>query len=444
MLDVKNPEIKVDDIMRRIQEKIRLRPEPAAIRQEPRAAFAPGASAPDSSRMINQLLVQAQELARVGMTLPPMSRMRGLKRTLATQVAKIFLRLAQLVTRDQRAFNEAVVAALRAIFDRLSQEGARTAQIADRLSREVGAAREELTGKIAQDIAALGQLEGRVRTMDQEAESGRRTHAVALSQLRTTISLQDRRLTLLLEEVKKRLPHPLDDEQLQTFAEELPHVADASYLSFEDEFRGSREEIKGRVAVYLPKLRGAEAGTEKWPILDVGCGRGELLEVLRKDGLKASGVDTNSAAVDCCRKLELDVELGDAFAVLSKIPDGSLGGLTALHVIEHLPFPLVLKLLDEALRVLRPGGIAIFETPNPKNILVGASNFYIDPTHRNPVHPQTLRYLMEARGMIQIESLMLHPYPKEMHVPEGDSVVARLFNEYFYGPQDYAVLGHRP
>jgi len=93
--------------------------------------------------------------------------------------------------------------------------------------------------------------------------------------------------------------------------------------------------------------------------------------------------------------------------------------------------------------VLRPGGIAIFETPNPNNVLVGATNFYLDPTHRNPVHPQTLQYLVEARGLIQVETMMLHPYPEEMRIPE-DTPVARIFNEYFYGPQDYAVVGRRP
>jgi O-antigen chain-terminating methyltransferase len=276
-----------------------------------------------------------------------------------------------------------------------------------------------------------------------EVESGQRAYDLKLDQLRTALSLQERRLTLLLEEARRRLPEPFDPVQLQTFAEELPHVADAGYLAFEDAFRGSREEVKQRVSIYVAKLRAAEAGTDKAPILDLGCGRGELLEVLEEQGLKASGVDSNTAAVDQCRELKLDVLLGDAFEELAKLPDGSLGGLTALHVVEHLPFPLVMKLLDETLRVLRPGGIVIFETPNPNNILVGATNFYLDPTHRNPVHPQTLRYLLEARGLTQVETMMLHPYPREMRIPE-DTAVARTFNEYFYGPQDYAVLGRRP
>ena len=501
MLDVKNPEIDVEAIMQRIQDKVRLRREAPPAQAEPRAAVP--AAQPDAGLVITQHLANAREFAQVGLAVPPMSQTHGLKRAFATIVAKIVLRLAQLFIRDQRQFNLAILEALQAFADRTQQQSSEMSQAADRLAREASAGKQELTAKIgavshdvgvvvrdvelvtrnvgvvvrdvelvtrnvggmSRDLAALDQrlieqrlpLERRVDELELRmgaaharmaaAESAlaaeRHSHAVLLGQVRTAVSLQERRLTLLLEETRRRLPKPLDEKQLQTFANELTHVQDAKYLSFEDTFRGSREDIKQRVSIYVPRFRAAEAGTDKAPILDVGCGRGELLEVLRHEGLKAAGVDSNVAAVDKCRELGLDVALGDLFETLAKTADGSLGGLVALHVVEHLPFALLQKLLDEALRVLRPGGIVIFETPNPLNILVGASNFHIDPTHRNPVHPQTLHYLVETRGLIQVESLMLHPYPKEMRVPE-DTAVARMFNEYFYGPQDYAVLGRRP
>jgi O-antigen chain-terminating methyltransferase len=294
------------------------------------------------------------------------------------------------------------------------------------------------------DLASL-RADLQTRVADLQATEAR-THGeigTKLAQLRTSTSLQERRLDSLLEEARKRLPAPFDSEQLEAMAAEAPHVWDATYLHFEDGFRGSREDIKQRVAEYLPKLRAAGAGAPDRAILDLGCGRGELLEVLHAERLSASGVDMNRAAVEQCRERGLPVELGDAFETLSRVPDGSLGAVTALHVVEHLPFPLVVKLLDEALRVLRPGGIAILETPNPKNVLVGSANFYIDPTHRNPVHPETLEYLMEARGLIRTETLMLHPFPPQMRLPDADSELARRFNEYFYGPQDYAVVGYR-
>lgn len=426
MLDVQNPEIRVDEIMQRIQEKVRLRREQGAPAQAGTAQSFP----PDSSIMINQLVAQARDFAQVGVSVPPMTRTRGLKRAIARVFAHVFLRIAQLITRDQRSFNNAMLAAFQAFMERVAQQQGELVRGADQFGRQM-----------SQRVA---ELEAKLRNMEEQSAEERHAQALKLSQLRTTISLQERRLTLLLEEAKRRLPEALDRQQLQTFADELPHIPNASYLGFEDEFRGSREDIKRRVAVYVPKLREAGAGMQSFPILDLGCGRGELLEVLRSEGLVASGVDSNAAAVELCRALNLDVKVGDAFAVLGGISDGSLGGLSALHVVEHLPFELVVKLLDEALRVLRPGGILILETPNPKNVLVGSCNFYIDPTHRNPVHPQTLHYLVEARGMVGVETLPLHPFPKEMQVPVGDSPMARLFNELFFGPQDYAVLGRRP
>jgi O-antigen chain-terminating methyltransferase len=368
---------------------------------------------------VDEVLARAQEVAQVGASLPPMKQMRGIKRTLAGAVGRAFLRVAQIITRDQRAFNLAALEALRT--------GA--AQVLA-LRNEAAALRSELSSARA-----------RIDEVQTAESSARETK---IGQLRTSISRQERQLALFFEAASKGTPAVAGAERLEPLTAEASHLWDPTYLQLEDDFRGSREEIKGRIAVYVPKFRAAGAGTAAAPILDLGCGRGELLEVLQADGLTASGVDTNRAAVEECRERGLRVELRDAFEALGKVPDGSLGGLAAVHLVEHLPFSLLLKLIDEALRVLRPGGIAVFESPNPMNVLVGSANFYIDPTHRNPVHPLTLRHLLEARGMVGIETMMLHPVPPEKRVPDADSELARRFNEYFYGPQDYAVVGRRP
>ena len=419
MLDVKNPEIRVDEIMQRIREKVRTRSQA----RSPAATLPPVALDLGGWEPVDGMLARAQEVAQVGASVPPMTRMRGLKRVVAGSVARAFLRLAQVITRDQRSFNLATIDVLRTMDERARREAGHLAA----LRAELASLRSDLSRRIDEVQAADSR---------------------ALGQLRTSLSLLERRFERFVDEAGnhaavKHTPAPVGAENGPVVATESAQLWDAIYLRFEDEFRGTREEIKARVAVYLPKFREAGAGTEASPILDLGCGRGELLEVLRTEGLVASGVDTNRAAVEQCRQQGLSVELGDAFEVLRKLPDGSLGGLAALHFVEHLPFPLVLKLLDEALRVLRPGGVAIFETPNPRNVLVGSSNFYIDPTHRNPVHPLTLRHLMEARGLVGVETMMLHPLPPEARVPDASSELARRFNEYFYGPQDYAVVGRR-
>jgi SAM-dependent methyltransferase len=362
MLDVKNPEIDVDALMQRIQEKVQER----RVTVPPDdAGPLPAGGAPANSAM-EQLLARARQVAAIGADLPAMKRTRGAARMIARPIAKAFLRISQLITRDQRAFNFAILDAVRSLHDR--------------------------SGEVLSQLAS------------------------ARSQI---ASLR---------------------EQLRV-ATEAPRPDDGRYLAFEDAFRGSREEVKKRVAIYLPHLQEG-AGPERRPILDVGCGRGELLELLREEGLPASGVDSNRAAVDQCRARGLDVAERDAFDALGEISDGSLGGLTAIHVVEHLPAALLFKLIDEALRVLRPGGVLILETPNPQNVLVGAGDFYLDPTRRNPIHPRALQVLVETRDMVHVETLMLHPYPPEKRVPE-DSPLARRFNDSFYGSQDFAVIGRR-
>jgi O-antigen chain-terminating methyltransferase len=124
------------------------------------------------------------------------------------------------------------------------------------------------------------------------------------------------------------------------------------------------------------------------------------------------------------------------------LPDASQGVVTCFHVVEHLPLETVLQMLGEALRVLQPGGLAIFETPNPRNVLVGSCNFYYDPTHRNPLPGPVLQFMLEARGFARVEVLDLNP--SDAQPVAGDDDLVRRFNEYFYGPMDYAALGWKP
>jgi SAM-dependent methyltransferase len=216
---------------------------------------------------------------------------------------------------------------------------------------------------------------------------------------------------------------------------------DGLYLEFENQFRGERKDIKNRLRVYLPLLREHGIGTPLMPVLDVGCGRGEWLELLRESGMTARGVDNNRAMLTDCRERQLPVEEGDAVDYLRTLEAGSLGCVTGHHIIEHLPFASLVDLLDETVRILKPGGVAIFETPNPANLMVGAERFYFDPTHRNPLPSPLMRFLVEARGLDRVGILELQPGPEEMRLPDDGSKLTERFNQMFYGPQDYAVIG---
>lgn len=217
---------------------------------------------------------------------------------------------------------------------------------------------------------------------------------------------------------------------------------DAYYAQFEDHFRGTSEEIRERLRAYLPILDGDSIRELNAPALDLGCGRGEWLGLMREYGIEARGVDLNRVMIDRCRAAGLDVVEVDAGRYLSSLADESVSVLSGFHIVEHLPFHDALALLDQALRVLKPGGMLILETPNPENLLVGACYFYFDPTHRNPLPPEALRFAVSARGFERVEILRLQP-PVLGPDESMEGLPVFVANAFLAG-QDYAIIGRKP
>jgi SAM-dependent methyltransferase len=224
---------------------------------------------------------------------------------------------------------------------------------------------------------------------------------------------------------------------------------DSVYAAFENRFRGEPAELRERLASYLPLLEGLA------PVADLGCGRGEFLDLLRERGIAARGVDGNARFVAECRARGLDVRHGDLLAFLGGEPDKSLGGLFAAQVAEHLPPRSLLALLAESHRVLRPGGLLVLETVNPRSLVGFLEVYNRDLTHERPLHPDTLRFLAAAAGFsdVRIElrtpvepAAQLQPVPSEGLPPRAAQAmnenVERL-NALLYGPQEYALLGRR-
>ncbi len=217
---------------------------------------------------------------------------------------------------------------------------------------------------------------------------------------------------------------------------------DAFYMAFEDSFRGSPDEIKQRLLIYLGPLAAAGLKATGKPILDLGCGRGEWLELLREQNYPAYGIDLNGLNVSRGIESGLDMRREDAIGHLRGLADGSLAAVTAFHLIEHLPFETLIELVEQAHRALMPGGIMILESPSPENIQVGAYSFYNDPTHRHPIPASVARFMVENCGFPHPEVLRLNPCPETDRVAD-DSDLGRRFNQFFYGAQDYAVIGRK-
>ncbi|MEH2365199.1 class I SAM-dependent methyltransferase [Nostoc sp.] len=260
--------------------------------------------------------------------------------------------------------------------------------------------------------------------------------------LKNDLMQQKRLITMFMQEARKRLPEPFSQEQLKTFINEDIHFLDAFYVAFEEKFRGSREDILSRLKVYLPLIEEAKVGTAESPILDVGCGRGEWLELLQDSGYITRGLDINRVMIEQCRIRGLEVIEGDVISYLQSLPDASLGAVTGFHIIEHLAFEVLLKLFSETMRVLKTGGLVIFETPNPDNILVGSNTFYLDPTHRNPLPSPTIAFVAESFGLSKVTCIKLHPDTIQPRLTGSE--LAERFSDYFYGPQDYALVGFKP
>jgi O-antigen chain-terminating methyltransferase len=184
-------------------------------------------------------------------------------------------------------------------------------------------------------------------------------------------------------------------------------MSDSFYRAFEDQYRGSRELIKSRLRVYLPFLEPLIGLYSDAKAMDLGCGRGEWLELMQETGFKPYGVDLDEGMLSSCRKLKLPVKKGDAVAFLAALPGESQAVVSAFHVVEHISFEQLQTVVSEALRVLKPGGLLIMETPNPENLIVATRSFYLDPTHLHPIPPQLLSFLPEYYGFKRVKTLRL-------------------------------------
>ena len=230
-------------------------------------------------------------------------------------------------------------------------------------------------------------------------------------------------------------------------------VDSLTYVEFEDRFRGSRGDISGRVQSYVPLLA---ASTD---IVDIGCGRGEVLTLLKARGIAARGVDVNRGMVERCRAEGLDVEQSDALTFLERQADGGIGGLVAIQVVEHFEPAYLMRVLETAYHKMRPGAPLVLETINPACWMAFFETYIRDLTHQRPLHPETLRYLVEASGFSAVDVQFRQPVGdgdrlgRVTVAPAGTDEVTKIataindhadkLNARLFSSMDYAVVARR-
>ena len=323
----------------------------------------------------------------------PLERRPGLRGALLYPVKKVLRRLMRFYVEpfaaDQRAFNDAALKLVDELFEEVDLAFGRL----DRAERELAERRE--------DARRVGELEERLTRVERRP-AGAAPATVAA----------------------------------QPAAAALP-----DYFAFEARMRGRSEEIRERQRAYVEDFRDAA------PVLDVGCGRGELVGLLLEAGVEARGVDADADMVAFARGEGLPVEQADLLAYLEGADDGSLGGIFAGQVVEHLPPPALVRLLELAAAKLRPGGLFVAETINPLSPLA-LRYYFSDLTHAQPLVPETLELLARQSGFRETELRYLNPPEERLRevaleddaAREALAANVRRLNEILFGPLDYALL----
>jgi O-antigen chain-terminating methyltransferase len=383
-----------------------------------------------------QLPEQLARLNQLWQRLPP-PEARGLR---ARVPAAVWESLGPALDR-QRDFNSMLVQIVNGQIEESARLHARLRELAGTLVRFVQRllplidARDRATAALATTRAELI-----LEAFDRRQESlGRRVEGLS--------ALRDR-VEVLSEEIRALQPAA---EPGAAAAPRLtaPPPQDAADAAFAARFREAGEPLRERASEYARRFEAPG------PVADLGCGRGEFLEALRERGIAGRGVDSNAVLAGECRKRGLDVTTGDLIEFLAACAPASLGGVFAAQVAEHLPPAALQRMLREAHRALRPGGLLVIETVNPRSLIAFLEVYNRDLTHERPLHPDTLSFLAAAAGFTDVRVEMLSPVEPAARLQPvpGDGLPARAvetlnenierLNGIIYGPQEYALIARR-
>jgi O-antigen chain-terminating methyltransferase len=419
-------------------------------------------------------------------------------------VRKLGRFLVEPICQDQTSFNASVTASINALYNNEVVTNDFIKRHEDDVQNAIAQIHQEYNGKLQEYNGKLQEYENQIRRYDelldrmeeefQEKLEQQKTgyeavirslrdecdasinrcieeHRNMISQIETNWGYKvdqveadyDRLIMKILKELREKQPETYAgaaqavktaapaEKTADTEAEQEPDSANTyekiDYFNFENHFRGSRRSIKERQSIYVKYFK--NHGT----LVDVGCGRGEFLELAKENGIKAVGVDMYQEFADYCRLRDLDVVCGDGVAYVHGLEDESVGGIFAGQIAEHLATDDLIHFCNDAYKKLTPGGYVILETPNPTSLAIYTNWFYVDPSHNKPVHPLTLEYFLKQAGFSDIEVLYTEQSKPDFKIPELHVTGAENLEEFnngmkvvsnvLFGSQDYAIIARK-
>ncbi|MGH9665633.1 MAG: class I SAM-dependent methyltransferase, partial [Bryobacteraceae bacterium] len=468
----------ISEMIREVRERVRAR-HPSG------AAGASGAALPNLMPIVHARDAASAKVAAIGSVNP---RPGGLKNRAVQAVKRLIARSLDWHVREQVEFNRGAMACIGSILEALNENNRALSQLAGHFQAQMSALRTQMEGfdggslkdlqahwtqwrvewegKLSDSevylLRSISELQGafqhRVTNMEatfremsklQHAnfeEAVQRQNAGFTAALEKSARDVQERIWVDMQNIRAEYERLIHSElrliRLRAVtqstpapaplpAEDGPHI---DWMRFAERFRGSEEDIRARVRRHVEKFRGVTG------VLDIGCGRGEFLELMREAGNPARGVDLNVEAVAQLEAKGLNVARADLFAYLAGLPDASLGGAFCAQVVEHLPPARLPDLIALLAAKLRQGGVAVIETPNPECLAIFATHFYIDPTHRHPVPPALLAFYLEEAGFGSIQLERLSPAIESM--PSLASLPGE-FRDNFFGCLDYSAVARK-
>lgn len=426
-----------------------------------------GVPLPDLLPILHARDAAAAKVAAIGSVNP---RPSGFLNNIIQSVKRTVSRSLNWFVRDQIEYNRGILVALEATLEALNEVNRTFVAVGNRLGSAEAEARElkdirshwvhwrdEWEKKVFQNevhflrsVADLqAAMDARLVTADANyRESMRQQHAEFTASSAKAIEEVHTQFWADIEKVRLEYERMIHEElritRQKAFSSAAPAAVaisspqsdsfDFDYARFAEKFRGKADEIRERQRMYVPFFAGRQN------VLDIGCGRGEFLELMREAGVRARGLDLDPESVSMCRSKGLEADTGDVFDLLTAAADGSYDGIFAAQVVEHLTPQQVPRLVKLCSQKLKSGGILALETPNPECLAIFATHFYIDPTHQRPIPPALLAFYFEEYGFGRVEVKRLSPAVNDF--PSLDALPESL-RDQFFGGLDYAILGWR-